>query len=137
VIVAWTFFRAPSFAAATTIIEGMLGRHGAEFPNGFSFAVAPLAPAMKAVGISFGQVSGSLFLRTWLWIGALGFIALALPNTQQIMCRFEPVLESASLKPPRRLAWRPSPGWAIVAGIAAFFGVASITRVSEFLYWQF
>ena len=33
--------------------------------------------------------------------------------------------------------WAPSRGWAVVIGTLAFLAVISISRVSEFLYWQF
>jgi alginate O-acetyltransferase complex protein AlgI len=74
-------------------------------------------------------------------------ITFLVPNTQQLMRDYDPVLDlprTPKLEPGdvRRLAlgrlkWVPSPGWAIAVGCLAFFGTISITRVSEFLYWQF
>ena len=138
VVLAWTFFRAPNFAAALDLLCGMVGQRGAILPDGLALLLEPFKPLLDTLGISFGDASGTNFVLTWLWIGALGFIALALPNTQEMLSRFDPVLEMANYSPPpRRVEWTPSIGWGVAAGIAAFFGFISITRVSEFLYWQF
>jgi hypothetical protein len=37
----------------------------------------------------------------------------------------------------RHLCRAPSAGSAMTVGALAFFGIIAITRVSEFLYWQF
>jgi alginate O-acetyltransferase complex protein AlgI len=93
---------------------------------------------MRAIGIHFDDGSGTQFVRTWLWIGALGVTAFMLPNTQQVFSSFDPVLEPVKHPPvPRWLAWTPSGRWAVVIGAMAFFSIISITRFSEFLYWQF
>jgi hypothetical protein len=59
------------------------------------------------------------------------------PNTQQIMIRFQPVLES--VEAPRRYA----PAWdfrvssALAIGVAAGFGLLALGGTAEFLYFQF
>ena len=62
------------------------------------------------------------------------------PNTQQILAPFEPVLEEVdggmTYRRPR-LVWSFAPRHAVALGAAAFIALISITRVSEFLYWQF
>jgi hypothetical protein len=71
------------------------------------------------------------------------FVALACPNTLQILARFEPAL---GVKPrPAKLAlggfgiaeWSPSLPWAIVMSAVAAIAIVSIGGPSEFLYWQF
>jgi alginate O-acetyltransferase complex protein AlgI len=138
VIVAWTFFRAPTFDAAANILRGMVGWRGASLPFNFRSILQPIEPLLTSIGVVFGDGSATDFVKAWLWIAVLGAVALILPNTQQVMSLFNPVLEVVEPvhhKP--RLVWTPSLGWAVAIGIAAFFGVISVTRVSEFLYWQF
>ena len=140
VVVAWVFFRAPSFAAALDMLGGMAGRHGATLPAGLAFALHPVMPVLRGLGIGFAHESGSQMIRMWSWITALLAIAWVLPNSQELLARYRPVLEmnrNHTLTVPTRLVWRLTPAWAIFAGALAFLGVISITHVSEFLYWQF
>ena len=37
----------------------------------------------------------------------------------------------------RILIWKPTPVWAMILGTVAATGVLAMTRVSEFLYFQF
>ena len=79
--------------------------------------------------------------RLAIWIFVLMFVALACPNTLQILSRYEPAL---GVKPQqteqgiaRLLEWNASLPWALaVSGIAAI-AIVSISGPSEFLYWQF
>ncbi len=140
VAVAWVFFRATSFAAALDVLRGMAGLYGISLPEGFAFALRPVAPALHALGVSFAQESGAQMIKTWGWIIALLGIAWLLPNSQELLARYRPVIEMnspAATPSHRALAWRLTPGWAVFAGAIGFLGVISITRVSEFLYWQF
>lgn len=142
VVVGWVFFRAPDFTSALNMLAGMGGLHGVTIPAGLASALAPVQGILDRLGIPFGEGSGTRLVATWLWIGGLMGIALFCPSTQQIVARGEPVLDRApDLGPPagwlRFLGWAPSPQWAVAIGVLAFLGVISITRVSEFLYWQF
>lgn len=147
VVVAWVFFRAHSFSGAFNLLAGMAGLHGIVIPSGLAFAVAPVRGVLDVVGVRFADTSGTVLLMTYAWITALLAIAFLFPNSQQILARFDPVLE-ASARPAgggvrgpagRRSwwEWRPSPLWAFAIGCIAFIAMISITRVSEFLYWQF
>ena len=81
------------------------------------------------------------FAKLAIWISGLMFVALACPNTLQILSRYEPAL---GVKPqPHRqgigqiLEWKASLPWAIVVSGIAAVAIASINGPSEFLYWQF
>ena len=58
---------------------------------------------------------------------------------------FGPALEYQSpaggLKPVAGLArwiqWRPIPWWAVAVSAVALFTITQLSRVSEFIYWQF
>jgi alginate O-acetyltransferase complex protein AlgI len=147
VVVAWVFFRAPSFTGAFNLLAGMAGLHGITIPSGLEFAVKPVRGVLNTLGVRFSDTSGMTLLMTYGWVMALLAIAFVFPNSQQILARVNPVLE-ASARPAnggvqdaasRRSwwEWQPSPLWALAIGCAAFIAMISITRVSEFLYWQF
>jgi D-alanyl-lipoteichoic acid acyltransferase DltB (MBOAT superfamily) len=147
VVAAWVFFRAHSLAGAVNLLAGMTGLHGIVIPSGLEFALTPVLGLLEIIGVRFADTSGTVLLMTYGWVTALLAIAFICPNTQQIMARVKPVLESWSGTADVRgydaagrgpwWEWRFSPIWAIVIGCAAFVAIISITRVSEFLYWQF
>jgi D-alanyl-lipoteichoic acid acyltransferase DltB (MBOAT superfamily) len=145
VIVGWVFFRASDFDTAITMLRGMAGLHGAALPSGLQFALRPVEPLLAQLHIQFSDGSGSGFVNTYLWVFALLFIAFFLPATQQIMAKYDPVLENSTRaaaeglnRPiPSILRWDPTPTWAVVVGTLAFIGAISVAHVSEFLYWQF
>jgi hypothetical protein len=68
-------------------------------------------------------------------------IALFMPNTQQIMRDYEPAFDTylgkIEIRSPAWPRFRLSTGWAVTAGLAFVIAVGSLTRVSEFLYFQF
>jgi alginate O-acetyltransferase complex protein AlgI len=147
VVVAWVFFRAPDFAGATRMLKGMAGLNGFALPAGLAFLVQPWHGLVTVLGITFIQSSGDQFVKSILWVTALLALAFLAPNTQTLMRDFAPVLELSGMPgreagPPARLPWafvkwRPTPLWAAAGAALAFVGTISITRVSEFLYWQF
>lgn len=140
VVVAWVFFRSPTFAAAMDLLAGMAGQHGVTFPLGLSPLLGPMRPFLLAVGVAFVNADGAKTAEIWSWILVLLTIAFAAPNTQEIMARYEPVLAGSRTGIEGKaaaVAWRPSIGWAVAIGAVAFVATISITRVSEFLYWQF
>ena len=139
VVVGWVFFRSPDFATAVHLLKGMAGENGAVLPNALLALPEPVRVTLSAIGIQFGLGSGTTFVSTYCWVGALLFIALTMPNTQELLARFDPALEISAddIKTRFYARWSLSAGWAVALGTIAFIGTISITRVSEFLYWQF
>ena len=115
------FFRSADFATAGSVIKGLAGANGFSLMTGFDIEDA---------------VWWNLGLLTVVWFA---------PNTAQIMTRFKPVLAWAQLSrdwPPvprwlGRLQWRPAAGTAVVVGVLAVVVVMSMSRIKEFLYFQF
>lgn len=145
VVVGWVFFRAPSFDAALTILRGMIGLNGVAIPSGLAFVFGSHTMWLTEFGITLSNRSGAAFVETYLWVSALLGIALFMPNVQELMSKWKPTIEwpdaTASPKlshaPEPRLLWSPLPRWAVVSAAVTIAGVLSITRGSEFLYWQF
>lgn len=74
-------------------------------------------------------------MRVPLLIAFMLAIAFLAPNTQEIMHRAEPALESVSSR--TRFAWALRPYWAFGVGVVLALVLGSLGRVSEFLYFQF
>jgi alginate O-acetyltransferase complex protein AlgI len=114
VLVASVFFRAPSVSAAMDVLTGMLGLHG------FQSVPAPV------FGLLHGVFLAALYVIVWVF-----------PNTQQIMRRYDPVLEEVEAPRLLKLTWRPNLGSALAVGVAAGIGILALGGTTEFLYFQF
>ncbi len=112
VLVASVFFRAPSVPAAVDVLGGMLGANG-------------IQPA-TTFGLQHGVFLTGLYAIVWL-----------LPNTQQIMRRYDPVLEDVAQSAASYLTWKPNLRSALCVGIAAAVGILALGGTTEFLYFQF
>src|SRR5690606_23541021 len=117
------FFRAGSFDAAVSVLQGMAGLHGIALPNAIAARLDAVWPVLASLGFGTYLGGGEQFVFTWLWIAALLPVALILPNTQQIMRHTVPGMHlhtgraEDELQPAPRLAdkltWRNTTGWAI------------------------
>jgi len=119
VVIAWVFFRAENFEAARSLLVSMAGAHG---------FVSNLARIHMN--------------SAWFTIAVLLPVVWFLPNSHQLLARFEPTLEyatgqGAGRSLPRWLAWRPRPAWALALAALGLCAVLGLSRVSEFIYWQF
>ncbi|MCA1978743.1 MAG: MBOAT family protein [Thiobacillus sp.] len=139
VVVGWVFFRAQDTQSAVSILHAMTGGNGLLVPNNWPAAWYLYAvinklglPVQLGVPVSqFDPAGISLY-----WIIVLLGIAWFMPNTQQLMARFDPALESVST-PNTPPIWQPGAAWAVVMGFVAVVAILHLTRVSEFLYFQF
>ena len=136
VVVGWVLFRAPSFDAALGVLGGMAGRHGVALPAAVAARMPAVGEWLARHGVDFALGGGARFVQTYAAVAALAAIALAAPNTQQLMARFRPGL-GAPAAGQTRLEWRLTPARAWAAGLLAAAGFLSLNRVSEFLYYQF
>jgi alginate O-acetyltransferase complex protein AlgI len=138
VVVGWVFFRATSLDDALAILRGMIGLHGVSLP---ATLAAYLGPSWRAVfehwGVTFPLGGGAHFVSQYLWIIVLLPLVMLAPNTQEILGRFQPALNFRGSPSPAGLAWRPTAGWAAVVAAVTACGLLSLTRASEFLYYQF
>ena len=114
VVVAWVFFRAESIHVAVAMLRGMAGRNG-----------------IAAASIPHLLLLGTIAAAVW-----------ALPNTQQVMARFQPAIAIyRDIAAPRSplLAWTPSLAWLALIGAMgwAAFCMLFSGRESPFLYFNF
>lgn len=138
VVVGWVVFRADSLASASRILTGMAGGHGVVLPGGMQHYLAPFLPT----GIPFGNASELLQLplfQAWSVICGGLLVVFLLPNVNQWMAGVqiscEPATATSAL--PRVLVWAGRRHEAWFAGLLFGASILSLTRVSEFLYFQF
>ncbi len=137
VVVAQVVFRAPDMATAINVIKGMAGLGGISLPGKLA-AVTGLAPMRVLEGV----VDIREFATASAYLLVLLAIALIMPNSLQMMSRYDPVLQTP--KPPPLIAgtrfaiyWRPSLTWMLFMAVLAGLSMLWLTGKSEFLYWQF
>ncbi|HVM85084.1 MAG TPA: MBOAT family O-acyltransferase [Candidatus Binatia bacterium] len=113
VLVAWVPFRAADLGTALHLWSAMLGRG---------------TPGETAITFADGIMLAVVLAIAWF-----------APNTQEIMARFRPGLDTERIAP-ARWPWRPNLATALIAcGVLAssLYFVLFTHRVSEFLYFQF
>ena len=138
VVVGWVFFRAHTLDGALTILGGMAGLHGATLPAAIGLHLGGLADWLGKLGVEFTAGGGREFMMNYLWIAALLPIVFLMPNTQQIMGHYQPALSCPSDPLPKhKHHWEPRPIWGMVMAAALAAGLLSLTKPSEFLYFQF
>ncbi len=139
VVIAMVLFRAHTLAGAGQMLHSMLGLDGIPLPAAVLSRLGGLASAAAALGITGDMSSGAALARTVAWVLVLLLAATTLPNSLELMQRFEPALhfKPAATGAGSRWLVRLSPGWAVLMGGLFLLGALSLNRISEFLYWQF
>jgi D-alanyl-lipoteichoic acid acyltransferase DltB (MBOAT superfamily) len=127
VILGLVFFRAADVPTALSLVASMLGMSALE-------AMGGAAPAATLASLAAGPGAAVL------WIVSLGAIALACPNTQELMSNHwfssDPQPDAGSSWP-SWLTWRPTPAWAAIGAIVLAAALGSISSDAAFLYYQF
>jgi D-alanyl-lipoteichoic acid acyltransferase DltB (MBOAT superfamily) len=117
VVIGWVIFRAKDVKTAGVVLQRMFSWNS----------------------LSSFEIDG------WMWGSLLFllFIVWVCPNTQQIMERFDPVLNMPKTRTIwrlwRSLRWCPNWAWAVVFAIISVVSLTTVifSNVKEFLYFQF
>jgi len=147
VVVSWVFFRAESFAGALAVLKPMAGFNGISLPASLGSKLG----ALEALGFRFEGLSSGGFVMpdSLAWVAGLLAVVWLLPNVQEWLGNYRPVLEwkslQKSLRSPQpfwqplwqRWQWRPSLGWSAVMVGLFWASVLSLAKESEFIYFQF
>jgi D-alanyl-lipoteichoic acid acyltransferase DltB (MBOAT superfamily) len=141
VIIAMVFFRSATMTSAIDLVKGIIGLNGIGLPRDLFDHLGPLAERLRAVGVVAESWGFQDFGKTAIWIFVLMFVALACPNTLQILARYEPALgvksQSTKLAIGSFVEWDASLPWALAVSAIAAIAIYSMGGPSEFLYWQF
>jgi hypothetical protein len=144
IVATFVVFRAETFGGALNVLSAMFGGNGVVLPEGLSAALGGLQPWLAQHGVVIGEHTPNR-LASWSegfkFIFILLLIAWAAPNTQQIMKDFEPAFDTyrggAAGRLPAQPGFSISPAWAVIVALVFVYAVGSMTRASEFLYFQF
>lgn len=116
--ITWIFFRAKDWTQASNIIQGMMGGNGIMLPEKYAKYVGNVQESILQFGTVYEHINGKSQTSTYI---ILGFImVLVLKNSMQLVEEFKP----------NRLN--------LLFTLALFLtGVSMMSRVSEFLYFNF
>jgi hypothetical protein len=136
VVVAWVFFRAESVPGAMNLLSSMVGANGFAVPD----TAETLVSALPWVDFTF-TTQAFFSLEALVSIVGLGLIVTIAPNAQQFMSRFDPAFDTYSGDSPNAtsgwMTWEPTVSWAVGCSVLAAIALMVLSRVSEFLYFQF
>ncbi len=141
-LVALVFFRAPTMETAFNTLGAMAGAHGLGdigLPAGLFAKSGPLGMIWAQHG-SAASTAGLKSIESIVQTGKIGLlwlIVLVMPNSQQILCRYQPVLGHVTPAPFKRLAWRPTATWATAIGVVGAIAVMAIAGTTDFVYFEF
>jgi alginate O-acetyltransferase complex protein AlgI len=136
VVIAMVMFRADTVGAAWRIWLGMAGAHGVAIPQAVFSRLGADQTMWLRLGLYPDFSSGTVLLQSIAWLLGLLTVVWFCPNTGRLLARYEPAL-GIGAKSASRLAWQPSPGWALGLGVVGTIGFLALGQLSEFLYWQF
>lgn len=134
VIIAWVPFRAVDFDTTLRMLAGMFGLNGISLPTSLAPLLEPLV-GNAFVFTGLAPLAGMPVKEIVIWLPVGLLVIWALPNTQQWLASFAPAWDAVVNR--SRLKWEPTRPIAIV--VAGLFAISflSMTRVSQFLYFQF
>ncbi len=147
VVIAWVFFRSESFQGAWHILLAMSGMNGIDLQGQLN-SVSTIQHINIAGIITYPDGNSPIFSAVeWkqgmILISALFFGSMFLPNTQQIMRKYNPAFEvyPGEIKPTilKIFQWRPTLGSAIFFSTILVFTLYSLLTANyvEFIYWSF
>ena len=124
VLIAWVFFRAADMHTALHILRTMFGMQGIVLPNAIGAHLHTHLDRLASLGVRFADISlgeHATLPEALRWIIGLMAIALFLPNLHEVMEKY----------------WRANLLWAIPTLSALLVSLYYMTRISQFLYFQF
>jgi len=142
VAAAMVLFRSPDADAAGELLQGMAGLNGIGLPPAIFERLGASGAVLQNFAFASRELSAQALLIGLAWVVGLLTIALALPNTLQMLRSVGPALDMAEARVGERryarlFEWRPSLTWAAAMSVLAAFAIVRLGGRSEFLYWQF
>ena len=142
VVIAWVIFRADGLSVAGSILRSMSGLNGIQLPD----YLEGILGFTKAWGWEFSGFTANVGIpKLYSVVGIVILLSIAFfaPNTHEWLNRWSPVID---LKPSRLHGWmtrvfgegwEPTPLWSAAGGVALGICFLSMTRISQFIYFQF
>jgi alginate O-acetyltransferase complex protein AlgI len=146
VVVAWVPFRAESIGSAGKILATMAGINKISLPESMAGMFGNTSQSLIEhifvfEGMFYHGIFGHYPTKGVIWLFVLLCIVCFVPNTQQILHRYRPAHGTRkggilSLRY-RWMGWGPTALWGLVIAGIFIASVVSLTKESEFLYFQF
>jgi alginate O-acetyltransferase complex protein AlgI len=141
VTVAWVFFRAETFKGAVNILKSMIGINGFALPIKYLSKFSLFAPKLEQWGVPFRDLIYFKGSNETVFLFLLLLIVWFVPNTHQIMGEYSPAIDTyrGEIRPFRYkwLKWQPAYHWAVTLIAIMVVSILSLSKASEFLYFQF
>jgi alginate O-acetyltransferase complex protein AlgI len=142
IVISWVPFRATSIEGANNMLVSMLGGNGISVSSFFIGNLGRAETWLVANGLIFdGFFANNIFSDMYtglVWILILFLISIVFPNTQQIIGLYDPSSKPDFSKVQQHwIKWKITREWAIFTAILFVISVISLTKGSEFLYFQF
>jgi|SRR5262245_18807229 len=150
VVVAWIFFRARTPQDAISMLGSMAGFNGVSLPSELPIAVRDSLRDAFGAAVSFQGLAPHVDLPAGPFgVPILSALALCatllvavnvLPNTQQVMRIFRPVLHDSSERVTgiaRFLVWRLTPIRVAIVTAVGMYGMTHLENVQSFIYFRF
>ncbi|MFZ5524131.1 MAG: MBOAT family O-acyltransferase [Pseudomonadota bacterium] len=139
VVVAWVVFRADNLDTAIAMLKAMAGMNGFVLPYAWLFRWGAAGQWLSAHGVAFGASNFLIPITggAYYWIPALLLIVWLAPNTQQMLAAYRPALNLLADSKPKWLQWQPNHAWLAAGVLCSVYATISITKISEFIYFQF
>jgi D-alanyl-lipoteichoic acid acyltransferase DltB (MBOAT superfamily) len=134
VVAAWVFFRAHTLEDARNLLAGMGGLHGLGLPLSLKLILSRHGLG-KPAWFTAWPGGGAIPVQFAMTIAA-ALVALLSPNTEQLTHLADHPSGTAGSFPGRR-PWTLSVPWALVTGVLLAVSILQLTRLTEFLYFQF
>ena len=139
VVFGWVLFRSDTLGTALRLWKGMLGLNGVTLEERHLSFVSRFGIDPVNFSISRGQLIVNPTLEVAAWIVGLLAVSVMLPNSQQFIGSKFGVWRAVTPLPRciGAFQWRPTLAWGLATAAIAIAAVLHITRLSEFLYFQF
>mgnify|MGYP003638820945 CR=1 FL=1 len=142
----FVIFRAQNMDVTLAFFESMIGMNGLVLPQSYASLFAGLAGLPALLGIQFGVGTDANIYPTLLDLMAIVFFyvfVVTLPNTQEIMREWNPVLDFNKATTSERIIqlfqWKPGIMHGVAMSVIFLAGLAYIVRrdSNAFIYFQF
>jgi D-alanyl-lipoteichoic acid acyltransferase DltB (MBOAT superfamily) len=134
IIIGWVFFRAETYSGAINMLRGMAGNNGIVIPAKYFDRWGELSGLLINKGIEFRFVEGFSSISPLYSIFLLWCVVRYAPNTLSLLRSYKPTLSDIDKSSLEISLTKRS---AVVIGLLFIISIASLNKVSEFLYFQF
>lgn len=130
----WVFFRAETFAGAQRICASMLDPSNLKLPPKYQERWGEMADWLVAKGAEFQPMGLLSSLSDLYTVLALVLLAMWLPNSQELISRYNPAYQPVATYK-RALTLNRLTG--VCVGLLFIASLLNMNKISEFIYFQF